>query len=298
MAFDRREQNREIFEAAMRLCKKNNQLRQAIEASKAKQYVVADEEEITAEESRRFDAPAKVVVSKKRSLEAAGNKAYEGFKVCVHNFASATNPGGGVVSGASAQEECICRCSTLYPNLNMYAVRSTFHEKHKMLLSQGQMDAAYNDDCVFTPEIVVFKTDDNACKTMEEAQWYRVDVITCAAPNLRKRPSNAMNPNSGTKRLEISHERLQELHEKRLRRILTIAKKEQEDVVILGAFGCGAFQNPPEVVAKAYKNVIPEFLYDFRVIEFAVYCAPHAMKNYDEFYEAFGKTQKNAEGFR
>ena len=39
MAFDRREQNREIFEAAMRLCKKNNQLRQAIEASKAKQKV-------------------------------------------------------------------------------------------------------------------------------------------------------------------------------------------------------------------------------------------------------------------
>ncbi|MDE7206774.1 MAG: TIGR02452 family protein, partial [Lachnospiraceae bacterium] len=232
MAFDRREQNRKIFEDAMRLCKTNKQLRQAIEASKAKQYVVADNEEIAAEEGRRFDAPAKVVVSRKRSLEAAGNKAYEGLKVCVHNFASATNPGGGVVNGASAQEECICRCSTLYPNINTYAVRSAFHEKHKMLLRQGEMDAAYNDDCIFTPEIVVFKTDDDKCKTMEKAQWYLVDVITCAAPNLRKKPSNAMNPNSGTKALEISSEQLQKLHEKRLRRILTIAKKEQEDVVI------------------------------------------------------------------
>lgn len=289
MAFDRREQNKEIFEDAMRLCKRNNRLKQAIESSKEKQYFVAGEEELTTEEGRRFDTPAKVTVSKKRSLQAAGNKEYEGLRVCVHNFASATNPGGGVVNGSSAQEECICRCSTLYPNINANAVRGAFHENHKQLLRQGVLDATYNDDCIFTPEVVVFKTDDEKCRTMEQTQWYVVDVITCAAPNLRKKPSNAMNPNSGINAVTVSDERLQELHENRLRRILSIAKKEQEDVVILGAFGCGAFQNPPEIVAKAYQNVIPEFLYDFRVIEFAVYCAPHALKNYDEFYKVFGR---------
>ena len=43
-------------------------------------------------------------------------------------------------------------------------------------------------------------------------------------------------------------------------------------MLILGAFGCGAFQNPPEVVARAYKEVLAEFEYDFDTVEFAVYC--------------------------
>ena len=42
-------------------------------------------------------------------------------------------------------------------------------------------------------------------------------------------------------------------------------------MLILGAFGCGAFQNPPEVVARAYKEVLAEFEYDFDTVEFAVY---------------------------
>ena len=31
-----------------------------------------------------------------------------------------------------------------------------------------------------------------APERMEEKDWYQVDIITCAAPNLRKKPSNAM----------------------------------------------------------------------------------------------------------
>jgi uncharacterized protein (TIGR02452 family) len=32
-------------------------------------------------------------------------------------------------------------------------------------------------------------------------------------------------------------------------------------VLILGAFGCGAFGNPPEVVAKAFRQVLAEQRY-------------------------------------
>ena len=60
----------------------------------------------------RFEDEAKIIVSTKRTFEAAAG--YAGQKVAVHNFASATNPGGGVTRGSSAQEECLCRCSVLY----------------------------------------------------------------------------------------------------------------------------------------------------------------------------------------
>lgn len=78
-------------------------------------------------------------------------------------------------------------------------------------------------------------------------------------------------------------EELKNLHIKRMRRILDIAKRENEDVVILGAFGCGAFYNSPKVVAEAMLIVIKEYLYDFKTIEFAVFCTEKDKKNYEEF---------------
>ncbi len=287
MSYDKRETYKEIFQDTMQLCQTNDTLKNAVAASDQKQYLMRDEINDTADQTKRYENPAKIIVSKKRSLEAAGNEAYRGRKICVHNFASATNPGGGVARGASAQEECICRCSTLYPNLNSEAMRRDFYQQHKTLIKQRKMNATYNDDCIFTPGVVVFKTDDDQYRLMNEAEWYSVDVITCAAPNLRENPSNAMNPGSGTKVSELSVAQLKELHKKRLRRILSIAKKEKEEILILGAFGCGAFHNPAWLVSEAFHEIIQEFLYDFCVIEFAVYCRSRDARNYEAFCNVF-----------
>ena len=64
---------------------------------------------------------------------------------------------------------------------------------------------------------------------------------------------------------------------------MDIAIVEREEVVILGAFGCGAFSNNPEVVALAAKNVIKKYLNIFKVIEFAVYCNPKDNRNLETF---------------
>lgn len=280
---DQRTRNVEIFEDTMRCCKNNQALKSAVLHSRQTQYIIAADEVLYIPKDHRYALPVNIVVSKKRSLEAAG--AYRGKRVCVHNFASATNPGGGVARGSSAQEEAICRCSTLYPNL--IEMRADFYDKHRQLLKEGKLDAVYNDDCIYTPGVIVFKTDTQNPEKMPEQDWYTVDIITCAAPNLREKPSNAMNPGSGSRAVKLSEEQLLSLHKKRMIRILSIARNKKAEVVVLGAFGCGAFCNPPEVVAEAMAQAVKEFQYDFSDIEFAVYCSPKHEKNYREFWQKF-----------
>ncbi|MDY6406342.1 MAG: TIGR02452 family protein [Bacteroidales bacterium] len=81
----------------------------------------------------------------------------------------------------------------------------------------------------------------------------------------------------------MTPEDLLELHERRGQQILSAAVANGAQVIILGAFGCGAFKNDPAVVAQAYANILPEYLHYFRTIEFAVYCRPHSPQNFDEF---------------
>jgi len=59
------------------------------------------------------------------------------------------------------------------------------------------------------------------------------------------------------------------------------------ETIVLGAFGCGAFMNNPNVVAQASKNVLNEYLYAFKNIEFAVYCSPKDDINYRIFDRVF-----------
>ena len=223
-----------------------------------------------------YDNPATVIVSKKRSFEAAS--AYKDQKVCVHNFASASNPGGGVKNGANAQEECLCRCSNLYLCLKMPKLWDDFYLPHRTA-----RNPLHNDDIIYTPGVRIIKSDTATPKLLPKSQWFDVDVITCAAPNLRERPGNSYNPGDGSAPVKITDKALLQLHEKRLRKILDVAYIKGNEIVILGAFGCGAFSNNPYVVATAAKNVIKDYLYKFKIIEFAIYCNPRDDSNYKSF---------------
>lgn len=273
---DRREMNRNIFKDTERMCKTDAELSDATKVSVANQRFIAEAEDIPTPELNIYRKKANVVVSKKRTYEAA--MAYKGNHVAVHNFASASNPGGGVVNGAGAQEECLCRCSNLYFCLNTPDMWGMFYTPHR-----AAHDPIHNDDIIYTPDIVVFKTDTDSPELMERDDWYKVDVITCAAPNLRETPSNKYNSGDGTCAVTLSSKELQALHEKRLRRILDSAVMNHADTVILGAFGCGAFRNEPQVVATAAANVVRDYMYAFENIEFAVYCRPNDDSNYRVF---------------
>lgn len=271
-----REDNLRVFQDTEKQCKENQLLRESIVKSIHNQKMIAEKEELADTDKRIYQAPADIVISIKRSLEAAA--AYPINKVCVHNFASATNPGGGVTKGSNAQEECLCRCSSLYFCLNTKQMWEQFYTPHKMM-----RDPIHNDDIIYTPSVTVFKSDTALPVLMPEEDWYKVNVITCAAPNLRVQPSNAFNTGDGDTSAKITDKELIAIHEKRLRRILDVALMNGNEVVILGAFGCGAFANNPEVVAKAAKKVIQEYRHAFVTIEFAIYCSAWNVDNYRIF---------------
>lgn len=284
---DHRERLIEIFQDTEKWCRENERLSRAVQDSIAATRVYGEEYffgEMT--DGGNFDT--EVFVEKFKTFEAALrlHKEFPEAKIAVHNFASATNPGGGVRKGSTAQEECLCRCSTLYPVLAAEKPMKQYYQYHR-----NQHDVRYTDTCVYSPDIWIIKTDTNLPDRMPEADWCRVDVMTCAAPNLRAKPYNAMNPGAGAA-VKLTDREALELHKRRARHMLHVAAENHADILVLGAFGCGAFQNNPEIVARAYREILPEFNGKFRRIEFAVYCSPWDTRNYDVFKRVL-QTRKN-----
>ena len=175
--------------------------------------------------------------------------------VAVLNYANNHSIGGAPFS-AGAQEESLCRCSTLLPCLQ--AMREPFYMKHQEQYRVHEIDYLGNDDLIYTPDVVVFKTDERTDpvypQMMSEDEWYKVNVITCAAPQFRRDDTLPGN--------------YEQLIRQRIKKILDVAAMQGNEVVILGAWGCGAFKNPIEVVAKAFVELVRN--YDFETVEFAL----------------------------
>lgn len=264
MAYVTREDLAEVFRDTQEFYSTDENLKRAINDSIKGTTFYADND-YPPLPKRRFKKTA-ISVVKRRTLDAAISmqRRHLELKIAVHNFASATNPGGGVKNGSRAQEESLCRCSTLYPVLD-----TEENWKRYYSVNRKNNNSLYDDACIYTPEIVVCKSDIDKPARLPRDKWDLVDVITIAAPNLRG--------------IKISDEELAELHESRLRHMFTVVAHHGAEIFVTGAFGCGAFRNNPEVVAQSYKKILAEFDGCFKEIVFAIYCRPQEMLNYDAF---------------
>ena len=162
----------EIFEDTTKLFKSNNQLKNDIEFSKKNTKLYKEDFDYNLPENPNKNCKISVINS--RTFKAS-----EGLdNVVVLNFASATNPGGGVKTGSNAQEECLCRCSTLYPCLTSGNLLNDYYKYHR-----DRKDTFYTDRIIYSKDITVFKEDIREPILMDEDKRYKVVIITSPAPN-------------------------------------------------------------------------------------------------------------------
>lgn len=264
----------EIFEGTKNLALTHEGLKQSISAAQQEQRIYWEGEPIEYGEPR-FSEDADMILSMKKTVEAAQPYARAGKKVAILNFASSVCPGGGVTSGSQAQEESICRVSTLYFALSHEETAGKFYDYHWELIHRRKMNRRNRDDIIYTPNVVAVRDDANAEQLMPESEWYSMDVITCAAPDLRRaRDGSQYAPD---------REELLDVFTTRWSCILAAAARHGADVLILGAFGCGVFGNPPELVVKAFDLAVKPFRKYFETIEFAVYTRDREDRNYQAF---------------
>lgn len=244
--------------------------REAIQNTRVFKEDIASEIKIAYKDSMKALNDAEVKVEIDTTFHSARNYLKDG-KVAVLNFANPKYPGGGVQNGAKAQEECLCRSSNLYQCLKDEKVFEDYYFYHAKRGGNW-----FTDRMIYSLGITVFKDDSPVPVLMLENEWFQVDVITCAAPYL-----------GGS--IIIEGNELKQIFVKRIKNILDAAIINQVQTIILGAFGCGAFKNPPEVVAQAFYEVIYEMGYKkyFKRIVFAIKPSGPYCKNIEAFSKRF-----------
>lgn len=183
-------------------------------------------------------------------------------QLCILNFASSKNPGGGFESGAMAQEEALCYASNLCDCLKKHM---SFYEYNREHLNKSQ----YSDGIIYTKDVLFFRNKFNNVNPQF------ADVITCAAPNW-----------GASRRIGVTLKENNETMSRRIEQVLKVAIANENRILVLGAFGCGVFKNDPNYVAKEMFRLLKTEGYDeyFEEIIFAM------NDNKGENVEAFKNT--------
>ena len=273
-------QLREAFKETQRMVRENGELRElTLRVQAGTELFLGGYEAVNP--SVRREEP-KVFAAEDTTFHCASRYASRGKRTAVLNFANAYSPGGGVKNGAAAQEECLCRSSNLYEALTLPYLLKNYYKWNSR--NTGDMGT---DAVIWSPGVTVFRTDDLIPEDL--FPWFQTDVLTCAAPYYdagRKTP--------------VPMEKLEEVFFARIRNILEVAASKGPDVLVLGAFGCGAFHNPPELVADVFRRLLVQRGYGryFEKVVFAVKGSEGPNRNLEAFREAFADGEKpSAAGF-
>lgn len=226
---------------------------------------------ISRQESEFDFSETKVYVQEIDSFQKAKEWADENCLVL--NMASFYSAGGGVEVGQRAQEEELCRRSTLILSLYKYSSQkySTFDIDAPTRFKYPIPEFGG----IYSPSVVVYKSHNSYSPLDNPIKCSVVSVAAVKNPEINKKTGKLENKYAVVMAGKI-------------RTILRIAVKYKHHKLVLGAFGCGAYHNPPEHVALIFKEVLEEkeFKGCFSEICFAIIMGDTNIK---EFTKVFGK---------
>lgn len=181
----------------------------------------------------------------------------QGYNPAVLNMASRRNPGGGVVTGAGAQEETLFRRTNLFRSLYQFA---PYAEQYGIKRSHQQYPLDRNFGGIYTPDAIYFRESEQKGYALLEKP-VSLSFITEAGMNRPDLTVDGM----------IADHHVEPIKNK-IRTIFRMGLVHGHDSLVLEALGCGAFRNPPRYVARLFHEVLDEseFKDKYRMIVFAI----------------------------
>ena len=192
----------------------------------------------------------------------------------VLNFANAHFAGGGFYLGANAQEESICRRSTLYASLKSPEAKRFYRENN------FHIRCSEADTLIYSPNVIVFRNQRNELLLDPRV----VSVVSAAAPNRRGLG------------VFLTRRALERVFERRIRMILELARRKGHRNLVLGAWGCGAFGNSPALVAACFKRALADERQTAN-LDFVGFAIPYRLsdRNFRAFGDCFPQRRDNKE---
>ena len=212
-----------------------------------------------------------------------------GKTFAVLNMANAYAPGGGYLSGCAAQEENMFRRTDCHFSLS----GDLRYTKEESALLNAKNNKVYLD--IHNPRVCI-----------RGREFARDPTVSCTRVNIGYNwlTDDDIFPFYELRAAAIDRRRVPDgeawnAHEKagseaRVLAMLNTLVDNKVRHVVLGAFGCGAFNNPTEDVAKIFKEKLETLASNFDVVAFGIYHAGYGPRNIDSFKKGFGNWRNAA----
>ena len=184
----------------------------------------------------KFNKEGKVVVEPLDTDGAIVKYVNQGYRPIALNFANARTPGGGYLKGSIAQEEELCR---QYPHLYT-SLRSSTHNRN------GSLYPIKPTEVLITHMISRYRESMTNGYAVINQPNVRAGFITAAAPNMRLGKNKNKSFNNFKDEIRST-----------LDLIFTVPQfnnREGYNVLVVGAWGCGAFAPASRGADKKKRN--------------------------------------------